>query len=80
MAYIEFDGEEVRPIVQDAMDGLILGGKILQCEVVPPKDVTPNTFKGFSRRGKNRWVMQKKKSRELSEKSEQKLASRKKLR
>eukprot|EP00967_Tisochrysis_lutea_P076698 scaffold103843_cov28-Tisochrysis_lutea.AAC.1 len=44
-AFIEFAHKEVANIVAKAMNGYLMFSKILVCQVVPPDEVHPNTFK-----------------------------------
>jgi nucleolar protein 15 len=48
-AFIEFAHKEVAAIVAKAMHGYLMFSKILVCQVVPPEEVNPNTFKNSSK-------------------------------
>ena len=48
-AFVEFKHAEVAQVVAKSMNGYLLYTKILECHVVPPEDVHPETFKSAGR-------------------------------
>ncbi|KAI8622189.1 hypothetical protein BC830DRAFT_1057347, partial [Chytriomyces sp. MP71] len=51
-AFIEFPSPEIAKIVAETMQGYLLFNHILQCKVVAPEHLHPDTFKGHDRRFK----------------------------
>lgn len=51
-AFIRFESPAVAKIAQETMDGYILSGKTLKCEIVPPGNVHPRMFAGCKRKFK----------------------------
>ncbi|KAI8622248.1 hypothetical protein BC830DRAFT_1057354, partial [Chytriomyces sp. MP71] len=51
-AFIEFPSPEIAKIVAETMQGYLLFNHILQCKVVAPESLHPETFKGHDRRFK----------------------------
>lgn len=50
-AFIEFEHEEVARIVAKAMHGYLMFSKVLVCQLLPPEQVHPDTFKHAVRAG-----------------------------
>ena len=51
-AFLEFKSPEVAAIAAEAMDGYLMMKQKLECHVVPPEKVHPQTFAGANRRFK----------------------------